>query len=282
MLLLSLNLFKLEKVLHKKEKNKFNILLISVKQNHQAMISVFDHEQSGLRIQSTLDCIMNLTRSMRPCQQNMKKTIAKIIDQFQNSINQYQIGVAFVGYREIHLRAIDFCTLDDEKHRKNQYRITRKQLMGITCYLLKFYKKIWKLIQKVKIKGDQAEDVVSAFEQTFKTQFFLLIMTAYYEYFHLLMLFAMEGTIIKLNLMTRLINMPKIILKMFWKNFNESKQNNFLYSIKINNRTDIMFEKMKAIIQLQIITTEQKSQNFVDVIGFTLRMFKTESKRLKS
>lgn len=52
--------------------------------------------------------------------------------------------------------------------------------------------------------------------------------------------------------------------------------------VKINEKTDIMFNKMKAVIPMMTITTEKKPEDLLDVVGFTLRMSVTESKRLKS
>ena len=86
---------------------------------------------------------MDLTGSMKPWKVLMEETIAKIINQFQQSINGYQIRVAFVGYRDV----------------KDEDKI-------VFWSFTKKVEDIQKFISKLETKGggDEAEDVVSGFE----------------------------------------------------------------------------------------------------------------------
>ncbi|CAD8085130.1 unnamed protein product [Paramecium primaurelia] len=225
--------------------------------------SEFNHYKKWFQEQNIIDVvfIMDLTGSMKPWKEIMQKTIAKIIDSFLNSINGYQVRVAFVGYRDI-------CDGDD----KLVYFSFTKKINEIQNF-----------IQKIEVKGggDEAEDVVSAFEQALKLNFshhqdsllctFLLADAPCHgrDYHNI----QSDDLIDK---------MPKNYFENVLEKYKQIKKNNFLCCVKINNRTDIMFEKMKAIIPLLTITTEKKPEELVDVVGFTLRMSVTESKKLKS
>ncbi|CAD8124927.1 unnamed protein product [Paramecium sonneborni] len=203
--------------------------------------------------------IMDLTGSMQPWKELMQKTIAKIIDQFLKSINGYQVRVAFVGYRDV-------CDQD-----KLVFWSFTKKVEDIQNFITKL---------ETKGGGDEAEDVVSGFEQALKLNFshhpdsllctFLLADAPCHgrDYHNI----QSDDLIDK---------MPKNYFEKVLEKYQKIKKNNFLCCVKINNRTDIMFQKMKAVFPLITITTEKKPEDLCELVGFTLRQSVTESRRLK-
>ncbi|CAD8119766.1 unnamed protein product [Paramecium sonneborni] len=223
----------------------------------------FNHYKKWLKEQNIIDVvfIMDLTGSMRSWKDMVQNTITKIIDQFLNSINGFQVRVAFVGYRDI-------C----DKDNKIVYWNFTKKIDEIRNFISKL---------EVKGGGDEAEDVVSGFEQALKLNFshheesilctFLLADAPCHgrDYHNL----KSDDLIDK---------MPKNYFEAVLEEYKQKKKNNFLCCIKINDKTDIMFEKMKAVLPMLTITTQKKPEDILDVVGFTLRMSVTETKKLKS
>ncbi|CAK57761.1 unnamed protein product (macronuclear) [Paramecium tetraurelia] len=205
--------------------------------------------------------VMDLTGSMRPWKETMQQTIAKIIDQFLNSVNGYQVRVAFIGYRDI---------WDNEE--KLVYWSFTKKIDEIQDY-----------ISKLEAKGgdDEAEDIVSAFELALKLDFS-------HNPDSILCTFLIAdapchgGDYHNIESDNLIDKMPKNYFEDVLEKYKQIKKNNFLCCVKINNRTDIMFQKMKAVMPLMIITSEKKPEDLIEVVGFTLRMSVTESKKLKS
>ncbi|CAD8122205.1 unnamed protein product [Paramecium sonneborni] len=223
--------------------------------------SEFSNYKKWFSQQNIIDVvfIMDLTGSMKPWKDIMEKTIAKIIDKFLKSINGYQIRVAFVGYR-------DFC----DKEKFYLYNFTKK-VQQIQDFIFQL---------ETKGGGDEAEDVVTGFEQALKLNF-----SHHPESLLCTFLLAdapCHGRDYHNIKSDDLINkMPKNYFEKVLEKYKQIKQNNFLCCIKINNKTDIMFQKMKTVFPLIIITTEKKPEDLSDLVSFTLSHSVTESRRLK-
>ncbi|CAD8127670.1 unnamed protein product [Paramecium sonneborni] len=204
--------------------------------------------------------IMDLTGSMQVWKNEVQCTITLIIQQFKNSINGYQIRVAFVGYRDV-------C---DENDQIVYYAFTQK------------VEDIENFISKLETKGggDEAEDIAAGFEQALKLNFshhsdsllctFLIAdAPCHGQDYH------------NIESDNEAYTKEKNYFEKILQKFRQIKKNNFLCCVKITDQTDIMFQKMKLVFPFITITTKKKPEELSELVTFSLRQSVQESKILK-
>ncbi|CAD8068087.1 unnamed protein product [Paramecium sonneborni] len=234
------------------------INFIEEAQNTQSQLQILCEKEKLRKLQKEINqaniidiiFIVDFTKSMKNWLKTIKFQLVKIINQFSAKINGYGIRVGFVGYRDI-------CEEKDQLI----YR-------GLTENL----EEIFKFISQLEAQGggDQAEDVIAGLKQGLKLNislhpnsilctFLIADAPCHGKQYHNDNISDDQNDTVENQSLENVM-----------KQYKDRKKFSFFTCFKINDSTDIMFQKMQEQFPELMITKKSQPNDFPELVAFAL------------